>query len=285
MGSDLLFYESADAYVEYYTVRNGYVAMNRAETWDGTWTHIVPGHFDLSGNQQFVCYDAVTGAVELATVVPTPQGGGGTIFGQKLIGWQPGYDILVAGRFENAGGTDQLLCYSRAMGAGETFQVEADEYPLRLSRLDGWRTSWTNIVPGSFGGQGIAGLLFYDAANRTGEFYAVDAGALTLLQNYTDWRTSWNGIVAGDFGGGGSTNLLFYDAAARTGEFYRVDGGAISLMKTNTDWRSSWVTIVAGNFSGGPHDDLLFYDRGSGTGEFWRVNRGDVTLVRSHTDW
>src|SRR4029077_15617613 len=110
-------------------------------------------------------------------------------------------------------------------------------------RHTGFASSWTQIVPGKFGGStGLTDLLFYDAATGKGEFYATNGhGELFPLNTYTDWSTSWTHIIPGQFRvpphspappPAAVTDLLFYDAGAGTGEFYTINGpGRISLLK------------------------------------------------------
>jgi hypothetical protein len=143
-------------------------------------------------------------------------------------------------------------------------------------------------VPGNFGGNGRADLLFYDPAANTGEFYTTDEdGRIALLRAHTDWRSSWTQIVPGNFGGNGATDLLFYDAAAGTGEFYTTDGqGRIRLLAQHTNWRGSWTRIVPGHFGGSGFTDLLFYDASAGVGEFYSTNgQGGISLLQAHDGW
>jgi hypothetical protein len=143
-----------------------------------------------------------------------------------------------------------LFYYDPIPGDAEFYATDG-EGGIRRTRLHiGFRTSWTKIIPGNFGGDGFTDLLFYDAAAGTGEFYRTDArGRIHLLQTHTGWRETWTQIVPGNFGGSGSTDLLFYEGPTGTGEFYAADGqGGISLLQTHTGWRESWTQIVPGDF-------------------------------------
>jgi hypothetical protein len=167
---------------------------------------------------------------------------------------------------------------------GEFYYI--DEAGISLAkRHTGWRSSWSQIVAGNFGGDGVTDLLFYDAAAGVGQFYAVDASMLTPMHTNTGWRNTWKIIVPGNFGGNSFTDLLFYDAGGTTGEFYSVNQGVISLLNSFTDWRASWNAILTGDFGGNSFDDLLFYDAVGETGEFYTVNNGDITMLRSNTGW
>jgi len=143
-----------------------------------------------------------------------------------------------------------LPIYDAAAGIGEFYTVADGTISLLRSNI-GWRTSWTHIVRGSFGGSGATDdLLFYDAASGTGEFYTVNNGTISLLRSNAGWRSSWKFIIPGKFVGTGidSTDLFFYDATSGTGEFYTVSGGQLSLMQSKSDYRVSWTHIVPGIF-------------------------------------
>jgi hypothetical protein len=180
-----------------------------------------------------------------------------------------------------------LLFYDAAVGQGEFYTTNQGR--IARTRLHtGWRGSWTQIVPGNFGGSSRSDLLFYDPAANTGEFYTTDDdGRISLLRTHTDWRSSWTQIIPGSFGGDGFTDLLFYEAATGTAEFYSTDGqGRIRLLARHTDWRTSWKQIVPGNFGGSAFTDLLFYDASAGVGEFYTTNgQGGISLLQSHSGW
>jgi hypothetical protein len=180
-----------------------------------------------------------------------------------------------------------LLFYDAAVGQGEFYTVSNGG--IRRTRLhNGWRSSWTQIVPGNFGGSSRSDLLFYDPTTSTGEFYTTDEdGKISLLRQYTNWRSSWTQIIPGNFGGNGFTDLLFYEGATGTAEFYTTDGaGNISLIKQYTNFRTSWNRIIPGNFGGNGFTDLLFYDKAGGVGEFYTTDgAGNITLLKSYTNW
>jgi hypothetical protein len=143
-----------------------------------------------------------------------------------------------------------LFYYDPISGDAEFYATDG-QGGIRRTRLHiGFRTSWTKIVPGNFGGDGFTDLLFYDPSAGTGEFYRTDArGRIHLLQTQIGWRETWTQIIPGNFGGSGATDLLFYEAPTGTGEFYATDGqGGISLLQTHTGWRESWSQILAGEF-------------------------------------
>jgi hypothetical protein len=187
-------------------------------------------------------------------------------------------------------GTSELLFYDPGAKTGEFYAVNGQaDITIQIQRSD-FRPSWTRILPGRFSQQAFGStVLFYDAANHTGEFYGSDGtGSLTQVgSTHTDWRSSWTQIVRGHFSNSSFDDLLFYDASAGQGEFYSTGNGDVSRIGvTNTDWRKSWSLIIPGKFSNGPFSDLLFYDPSAATGEFWRTDgRGNVSLIGANNDW
>ena len=192
---------------------------------------------------------------------------------------------------------DGLLFYDRDPRTvqGEFYTTDGKGGISLLRQQVGWRTSWTHIIPGKFGGTGVStDLLFYDAAAGLGQFYAINGpGRISLLKQHTDWPTSWKQIVPGRFRNlppshTPVTDLLFYDAAAGTLEFYAINGpGSISLLKRHTGWGSGWTQIIPGKFGGGTgFTDLLFYDAASGKGEFYTTGgHGELFPLNSSPDW
>ena len=168
------------------------------------------------------------------------------------LGWRTGWRQIIPGHFggpvpaTRPPGFTDLLFYEPSTGTGEFYTTDDRARIRLLATHTNWRSSWTQIIPGNFGGSGFTDLLFYDAAGNTGEFYTTDGqGGISQLATHTNWRSSWTQIIPGDFGGSGFTDLLFYDAAGNTGEFYTTDGqGGISQLATHTNWRSSWTQII-----------------------------------------
>ncbi len=181
-----------------------------------------------------------------------------------------------------------LLFYDPSTGTGAFYSTDGRggiSFPTEHTK---WRNTWTQIIPGQFGGNGFTDLLFYDPGARTGAFYTTDErGQISLLNQHTDWRRTWTQIIPGQFGGSGFTDLLFYDAGARTGEFYTTDGrGRLSLLSQHTDWRRTWTQIIPGQFGGSGFTDLLFYDADARTGEFYTTDgRGGLIRLSQHTNW
>ena len=92
-----------------------------------------------------------------------------------------------------------VFCDPRA-GQGEFYTTNGRGGISRTRLHNGWRSSWVQIIPGQFGGDGFTDLLFYDAAAGTGEFYMTNGqGGIVQLRQYTNWRSSWSRIIPGEF--------------------------------------------------------------------------------------
>jgi hypothetical protein len=94
-----------------------------------------------------------------------------------------------------------LLFYDAATNTGEFYSTDDQGGISRLSTHTNWRSSWTQIIPGEFGGSRfLTDLLFYDAGAGTGEFYTTDGqGGITQLSQHTNWRSSWTQIIPGTY--------------------------------------------------------------------------------------
>ena len=221
--------------------------------------------------------------------------GGPDLFPLKINGgWRRTWTQILSGRFGGTGIAD-LLFYDASDGTGEFYTIDnagGVNDMISLLQSHTWNTSWTQIIPGNFSGPsrgaGLTDLLFYDATNGIGAFFANDGvGRIRSLADHTNWRRTWTRIVPGHFGGNNYTDLLFYEAASGTGEFYTTDGrGGLRLIGQHTNWRTTWTQIIPGNFGGSGYTDLLFFDPSSGTGEFYTTDgSGGMSLLQSHTNW
>jgi hypothetical protein len=254
----LLFYDASDGTGEFYTVDNhGGMSLLQSHSWNTTWTQIIPGNFGGSsrGLTDLLFYDATNGIGSFWV-----NDGVGRIRNiADHTNWRQTWTRIVPGNFGGAvipwhNYTD-LLFYDAASGTGEFYATDGNGNLTDgrggfgpLGQHTNWRTTWTQIIPGNFGGSGRTDLLFYDPSSGTGEFYTTDgSGGMTLLQAHTNWRTTWAQIIPGQFGGDEYTDLLFYDPTAQPtaiGEFYKTDGhGGISILTQNTGWERDWQII------------------------------------------
>src|SRR5262245_12073193 len=121
-------------------------------------------------------------------------------------------------------GDATLLFYDPLAGQGTFYQYDPFGELTRLRINNGWRSTWKQIVWGTFSDPAYASLLFYDGEGLA-EFYLVDPTWYLYppFKTYCDWRSTWTHIIPGKFAPGNYTDLLFYDSAG-TGEFYSTDG-------------------------------------------------------------
>jgi hypothetical protein len=167
--------------------------------------------------------------------------------------------------------------------SGASFALDAPPEVDREHNVPsaGWRSTWHQIVPISFGG--LEGLAFYDRTNGFGEFYTVDsAGNMNLLRQQPGWRKTWDLIVSTQIAG--VSGLLFYDRAAGESSLYTVnDHGEMKFLRLVPD-QKSWDIIIPIEIGG--VDALLFYDRTMGYGEMRNVgSQGELTVAMEHVAW
>lgn len=97
-------------------------------------------------------------------------------------------------------GQSDLLFYDPTAGEGEFYTTDGSGNIGFLSGSDGWRRTWSIIVPGNFNGDGYTDLLFYDPTAGEGEFYSTDgSGNVRLMRASDGWRRTWSIIEAGNF--------------------------------------------------------------------------------------
>ncbi len=294
MQRGLVFYERSSDFIEYYSAAGGTIAKLGELAGAGRqWTKIIAGTYYNTNFAGLLFYEARTGTGHFC--MPFNDGQRFSPgFRNEHTGWRTTWTHIISGNFGgSSSGAADLLFYEAATGTGEFYRVkdvvENGMITIKLSRLrthSNWRTSWTHVIPGQFGGDGLTDLLFYDASSGTGEFYAVDSqGRIRQLAVHTNWRTSWRHIIPGNFGGNSRTDLLFYDPAAGTGEFYATDNGRIELLHGHSGWRSSWNAILPGDFAANGRTSLLFYDAAAGVGEFYATEQSGIRLIGQGAGW
>jgi hypothetical protein len=90
-----------------------------------------------------------------------------------------------------------LLFYDPSSGTGEFYATDGSGGMLLLQSHTGWRTTWTQIIPGNFGGDEHTDLLFFDPTAATGEFYKTDGhGGISRLTQNQGWNRTWQ-IIPG----------------------------------------------------------------------------------------
>ena len=137
------------------------------------------------------------------------------------------------------------MFYDAAAGEGQFYITNNGKIGSPVKTFTGWRNTWSQIIPGNFGGSGGLNFLFYEASSGTAEFYVLGSdGAFNWFATAT-LPTNLTLIVPGNFSGKGTTDLLCYDARAGTGVFYSVTKGQIHAFGSETGWRSSWKQIIS----------------------------------------
>jgi len=75
-----------------------------------------------------------------------------------------------------------LLFYDAISGLAEVYETDGSGNLSLKKQHSGWRTYWTQIIGGQFG---KANLLFYDAVNRVGAFYALSkSGDMQFIESW-----------------------------------------------------------------------------------------------------
>jgi hypothetical protein len=212
-----------------------------------------------------------------------------------------GWTTIVPGKFAAFSPFTGLLFYERATGTGAFYATDGRGGITELRRQTDWRTTWSHIVAGEFGGGAVASdLLFYERSTGTAEIWASEGtGGIRLVAQHTNWRRTWAELVTGRFAARARSapailpfpdaprrsDVLLYDRAAGEIELYAFDElGAKYLFGRHSDVRKTWSHVVAGDFAtGSPYTDLAFYDRTAGSLEFWTTDgTGGLSLLRRH---
>lgn len=203
----------------------------------------------------------------------------------------------------------KLLLYR--YGEGRFYDVDSVGGMRLLKTHTGWRTNWTHIIPGNFGGPGTLGpnpgdnggsfryasLLFYDGAG-TGEFHAIDENnEVPLIKTHTGWvgdNVPWTHIIPGKYSDKekfGYTGLLFYDSAG-TGAFYQTYGqGELTELKVHTGWVGGnvpWTHIkeLTSVWTGTSYSERLLFYNSAGTGAIYKTSgQGEIAELKTYTGW
>jgi len=150
-----------------------------------------------------------------------------------------------------------------------------------------WRTDWTHIVSGKFSDSKYSGLFFYEQGSGYGEFWnTTGAGAITLLNKYTNLQNSWSIIVPAVFGSAGFTGMLFYDSQAGFVAVCENGGNGLLTQIWGLATRTTWSQIAAVDLPNAPQVAWVLYDRSAGHLEVW-ANDGTMlqTFDGLRTSW
>jgi hypothetical protein len=249
----------------------------------GGWSHIAALSASLSGElPEVVRYSRAARRAELLSVLPS---GAEQIRAQLTA--MPPFDVIVTVPGRHPVTPDLVLGYDRPAGTGLLYLTERGSL-LPLRTLRGWRTSWSLIVAGRFGGQTRYGdLIFFERATGTFEMHSVtESGGLVPAGSpgpagggapgtltFGGWGR-WSHLVRWpeDPNGTGSDDaIVCYDAAS--GDLQFLESDAASGLRVRwylAGWQPGLSHLVAGTFTAakvtrGQHPQLLGYDRERGT--------------------
>jgi hypothetical protein len=150
--TDLLFYEAASGTGQFYATdgKGGIKQLNIYTNWRHTWTHIIPGSFGGDRFTDLFFYDAASGVGEFYAT-----DGHGGISLLKQVTLPANIKMIVPGSFGGSGYTG-LLMYSGA--TGDFYTTDGSGNIHLLKRHTDFRTSWTQIAPGYYGGSNFTFL-------------------------------------------------------------------------------------------------------------------------------
>jgi hypothetical protein len=205
--------------------------------------------------------------------------------------WSSRWHHIVSGRF-NDGSLDDLFFYDSTTGDGRFYYVNSSRTITGIGpTLTGLRKTWSSITPINLDGSGMTELLFYDARNGVGSFYATDgAGNLNLLRQDGSWYQDWSQIAAADIlPSTPGTELIFYSRARRLFWIYGTTAqGGIFFVAQNSDVTSAGAVIptalVAGDFSPDPDGRMELFAYVGNTGRAYILrfaNDGTMSVVNS----
>lgn len=137
------------------------------------------------------------------------------------------------------------MFYDPVAGLGQFYRITNGHTGSAVKTFTDWRNTWTQIVPGIFGGGGITDLLFYEGSTGTAEFWSLGLDGSFAHFNTAALPANLTQIIPGKFSGSGGTDLLLYDAKAGTGQFFTVKQGTLHTLFNELGWRDSWKQIVA----------------------------------------
>lgn len=181
--TDLLFYDAQTGDASFY-LSDGLGGIKIAQEIRGGWnkgiSHIIPGNFAGGSLTDLLFYTPSTGSA--AFYVNDGDAKMKLLKSIKPGEWDKGISHIIPGNFAGGSLTD-LLFYTASEGSA-AFYVNDGDAQMQLVRkvnAGGWRTSWTQIIPGNFAGGNLTDLLFYEGATGSAEFYVNDGN--TQLRN------------------------------------------------------------------------------------------------------
>ena len=231
-GDLVLFYDSETGQGEFAGVdgQGNFSPLAAYSNWTSTWTHLL--RVGMRGGFLLLCYNSSTGQVEVDQIT-----GRGNVVQLQTFNRGSWSDVLALGT-GRAG--SNVLFYDRTTGAASIFAIDGQGNGQEMLLYSDWQTSWTHIIPGTFGGDGSIDLFFYEAASGTYEIYTVDdQGNIRLLRSDTRAPRNASEVVPIRFGAQDYVLLLFYRAPQATASLYAVPG----LTLADPDFEEAWPWI------------------------------------------
>jgi hypothetical protein len=227
----LLLYDQSAGFGAFYDTdgQGNIVLLREHNDWRTSWTQILSGRFTASPYSCVLFYEQADGYAEIYGT----DGHGGIALVSSFTDWRLSWTHIVAGEFiDNAPWDapliDDLFFYEGSTGYGETYESDG-QGGISLSASEEGLPTATQIVPGSFGGDGNTNLLFLDGTTGIATFRNFNGSNWVSLEDFS-WSRSWDLVIPGNFWmadpedqlfpDGGFTDLVLYYRAVGCGEIY-----------------------------------------------------------------
>ena len=146
--------------------------------------------------------------------------------------------------------------------------VDKPQMTILVQHLASTGTDWDPVASGDFNGDGIADLLWKDAATGVTQEWLMSPNGGVAAMLDTPAAPGWNVVASGDFNGDGITDLLWQHASGATAEWLMAPtGGAASLLGTPA--APGWNVVATGDFNGDHIADLMWQHASSGATAEW----------------
>jgi len=202
---ELIFYDAATRYAGMYRT-NGSGSLTRflEFSWSSNWRFIRAGNFTSRAGNELLYYDYTTGDVYIYGV----NSDGRTAKLRQNTGISTEIDAIVVGEFGSGSGPDDLALYDSETGLLKFYSVAASGALLEVASVQ-IGTGFTQFVAGDFGGGAV--LAAYHRAGARTDFFAVQAGAVSLVDITFDQRNTYGKLIGGNFTSSAGSEIFYYD--------------------------------------------------------------------------
>lgn len=209
---DLLLYDPTSGEAEFHSFGSD-GSMTRSASYSGwrkTWSTMTSLRLG-NGDPGLLLYDKSDGHAELHAV---------SIGKMSLVssfqGWRTSWKAMVA--LEPRASGSLILLYDAEHGHAEIIEIEQNSQLRLLAQHDGWRKSWTHLIPGRYTTADIdvrQEVLLYDRAAGHAEIMRVlPGGDVSRTLHFDNWRRTWRSVVATQLVQNQPDTVLFYQASA-----------------------------------------------------------------------